>query len=73
MTPENALACAAVPASAERKTRARSANAAVFTPAAMNAVTGVGAPSYTSGVQAWNGTAAILKAMPAATRPRPAR
>ena len=27
----------------------------------MNAVTGVGAPSYTSGVQKWNGTAATLK------------
>jgi len=29
---------------------------------------GVGAPSYTSGAHMWNGTAAILKPMPAATR-----
>ena len=35
--------------------------AAVLTPAAMNAVTGVGAPSYASGAHMWNGTAAILK------------
>ncbi len=27
----------------------------------MNAVTGVGAPWYTSGVHMWNGTAATLK------------
>src|SRR5690606_39107780 len=32
---------------------------------AKNAVTGVGAPSYTSGVHIWNGTAAILKVIPA--------
>ena len=73
MIPPNALACAAPPLAADRKIRASRANAAVFTPAAMKAVTGVGAPSYTSGVQAWNGTAATLKATPAATRPRPAR
>ena len=30
-------------------------------PADMNAVTGVGAPSYTSGTHMWNGTAATLK------------
>ena len=29
---------------------------------------GVGAPSYTSGAHMWNGTAAILNAMPATTR-----
>ena len=33
--------------------------------AASSAVTGVGAPSYTSGAQAWNGTTAILKPNPA--------
>mgnify|MGYP001059674074 CR=1 FL=1 len=36
------------------------ANAAVLVATAMNAVTGVGAPWYTSGVQTWNGTAAAL-------------
>ena len=30
----------------------------------MNAVTGVGAPWYTSGVHTWNGTAATLNAEP---------
>ena len=30
----------------------------------MNAVTGVGAPWYTSGVHMWNGTAATLKPRP---------
>ena len=30
----------------------------------MNAVTGVGAPSYTSGAQLWKGTAEILKPKP---------
>ncbi len=39
-----AVACAAGPLSAARKMRASTAKAAVFTPAAMNAVTGVGAP-----------------------------
>ena len=46
--------------------RTRVANAATFTAAAMNPVTGAGAPSYTSGTHMWNGTAATLKANPAA-------
>src|SRR5437764_10143134 len=33
-----------------------------------NAVTGVGAPSYVSGAQKWNGTALILNAKPAIVR-----
>jgi hypothetical protein len=69
------LTKAALPKPAPAKTtmsrRASTAKAAVFTPAAMKAVTGVGAPSYTSGVQRWNGTAAILKASPAPTSPSP--
>ena len=32
-----------------------------------NAVTGVGAPWYTSGHQKWKGTAAVLKPKPAKT------
>jgi hypothetical protein len=42
-------------------------------PAALEAVdrkpaTGVGAPSYTSGAQKWNGNKETLKANPASTR-----
>ena len=37
----------------------------------MNAVTGVGAPSYTSGVHIWNGTAESLNASPAITNATP--
>ena len=45
--------------------RSSIANDAAFDPTEMNAVIGVGAPSYTSGAHAWNGTAAILKPIPA--------
>src|ERR1051326_1248919 len=45
--------------------RAKIANAAAFEPVERNAVIGVGAPSSTSGVQTWNGAAAILKQSPA--------
>ena len=38
----------------------------------MNAVTGLGAPSYTSGVHMWNGTAAILNASPTSRSTTPA-
>ena len=38
--------------------------AATLSALAKNAVTGVGAPSYTSGVHMWNGAALILKARP---------
>src|ERR1700757_3486111 len=43
------------------KMRSNSANAAAFGPAEKSAVTGVGAPSYTSGVHTWKGAAATLK------------
>src|SRR5947207_616715 len=49
------------------KMRSRIANDAAFDPTDRNAVMGVGAPSYTSGAHMWNGTAAILKPMPATT------
>ena len=42
--------------------RTMAPNAAAFTPAAMNPVTGVGAPSYASGAHMWKGTAATLNA-----------
>ena len=48
--------------------RSSIANEAAFDPTDRNAVTGVGAPSYTSGAHMWNGTAAILKPTPATTR-----
>ena len=39
---------------------------------AINAVIGVGAPSYTSGDQTWNGAAATLKAKPTTSSATPA-
>src|SRR5207237_5270439 len=50
------------------KIRSSIANEAAFEPTDRNAVTGVGAPSYTSGAHMWNGTAAILNPTPATTR-----
>ena len=52
--------------------RINAANAAALTAAAMNAVMGVGAPSYTSGVHMWNGTAPTLNANPMISNPMPA-
>ncbi len=46
------------------KMRNNKANAAAFGPAEKRAVTGVGAPSYTSGVHTWNGAAATLNPSP---------
>src|SRR6266508_1094384 len=60
------------PPSAPAKTRRKTANPAALVPAAMKAVTGVGAPWYTSGVHMWKGTAATLKQNPTASRATPA-
>src|SRR5947208_297380 len=49
---------------AVRKMRMKTANAAAFGPAERKAVTGVGAPWYTSGAQIWNGAAETLNARP---------
>ena len=46
-------------------------SATAFVAAAMNAVSGVGAPSYTSGVHMWNGAAEALNASPAMIMARP--
>src|SRR5882672_79225 len=46
---------------AVRKIRNSTAKPAAFGPTDMNPVTGDGAPSYTSGVQMWNGATATLK------------
>ena len=56
---------------AVEKTRKRAAKPAIFAPAAMKAVTAVGAPWYTSGVHMWNGTAATLKPNPTRMRAAP--
>src|SRR6516165_12274819 len=45
---------------ASNKTRSRTAKAAAFGAVDMNPTIGAGAPSYTSGVQMWNGAAATL-------------
>src|SRR4029077_2809925 len=45
-------------------TRNNTAKAAALGAVDMNPTTGAGAPSYTSGVQMWNGAAATLKPMP---------
>src|ERR1700747_3080725 len=60
-----------MPGKAVRATRTITAIAATFGAVAKKVVTGVGAPSYTSGVHIWNGTAEILKARPTATRTIP--
>src|SRR5262249_27670977 len=56
---------------APTRTLSRAAHATVLVAAAMNPVTFVGAPVYTSGTHWWNGTTAILKARPMTTRPSP--
>src|SRR5919202_5444108 len=55
----------AMPGSAALKMRRITANPAALEPTEKNAVAGVAAPWYTSGVQSWNGAAAILKPSPA--------
>src|SRR6266508_6744109 len=57
-------------ASALTSTRRIAAKAAAFGPTDMNAVAGVGAPSYASGVHWWNGTTAALNPRPTVTRER---
>src|SRR3984957_6785998 len=52
-------------------TRSSSAIAATFGAVAKNTVTDVGAPSYTSGVHMWNGTADTLNASPTSTNTIP--
>src|SRR3989442_7052461 len=56
---------------ATSRTRMRAKNAATLVAADMNAVTGAGAPWYTSGVHMWNGTAATLNPKPTATNADP--
>ena len=58
--------------SAITSTRSIAANAAALPADAMNAVTGDGAPWYTSGVHTWNGAAATLNPRPTISRAMPA-
>src|SRR5579862_8291533 len=47
-----------------KSTRSSTANAAALGPVDISATTGAGEPSYTSGVQTWNGAEATLKPKP---------
>src|SRR5438067_9253870 len=64
-TPNRTLHSALMPGSAPLKIRRITANPAALEPTEKNAVAGVAAPWYTSGVHNWNGAAAILKPRPA--------
>src|SRR5664279_2162197 len=57
--------------SAEKHTRSIAANEATLVQEAMNAVTGVGAPWYTSGVHRWNGPTDALNSSPTMTNAIP--
>ena len=76
ITASAAIAGAHVRAASIRATsnsRRITPKAAALVATAMNAVTGVGAPSYTSGVHWWNGATDALKARPASTSASPVR
>src|SRR5215207_4495122 len=59
--------------SATSNSRTKTQNAAALVATDMNAVTGVGAPSYTSGVHWWNGASETLNASPVAASAIPIR
>ncbi len=59
------------PIAAKSKNRMNAPIAAALVAVAMNAVIGVGAPSYTSGVHWWNGATEALKANPTVVSPMP--
>src|ERR1700730_3220225 len=60
-----------MPGNATMVVRTNMAMPATLGAAAKNAVIGGGAPSYTSGVHMWNGTADTLKQKPANRNTRP--
>src|SRR5258708_37112057 len=64
-TPNSTAHSGLMPGKAPLKMRRMTAKPAAFEPTEKNAVAGVAAPWYTSGVQSWNGAAAILKPSPA--------
>src|SRR5580692_11395680 len=51
--------------------RANTASTAALVATLINAVTGNGAPSYTSGAHVWNGTNLFLNASPTKNNPAP--
>src|SRR4051794_6275366 len=61
------------PGNASTNRRRKTANAAAFVATAISAVTGVGAPWYTSGVQVWNGAIEHLNARPVAASAMPVK
>src|SRR5919197_5781082 len=63
-TPNSTDHSALMPGRALLKMRRMTAKPAAFEPTEKNAVAGVAAPWYTSGVHSWNGAAAILKPSP---------
>src|SRR5947209_9075560 len=63
--------CDSTPDRLKLNTRTKAANTAALVVTDMKAVTGVGAPSYTSGVHMWNGTIETLKAKPTTISPMP--
>src|SRR5258707_15434529 len=72
-TQRTAPQSARIGSNAERNTRTNAAKAAALTPVDMKPVTDDGAPSYTSGVHMWNGTADTLKANPTRSSPAASR
>ena len=72
MTASAIVQSSASPGNAVVRRRSASTSAVTFVAAAMKAVTGVGAPSYTSGVHMWNGAAETLKPSPTMIIARPA-
>src|SRR3990172_4858061 len=65
------LQCGASPSSGPTNTRMTTAKPAAFGATDGKPVTGVGAPSYTSGPHMWKGAAVILKASPPSTNTMP--
>ena len=65
------IAAARSAGSAAYAKRASTASVPALVTTDMNAVIGSGAPSYTSGVQAWNGTRLSLNARPTRNSPAP--
>src|SRR6478752_10397021 len=71
ITPSTGCQVHSIGARATWQTRNIAANAATLVQDAMNAVMGVGAPWYTSGVHRWNGPTEALNSRPTSTSARP--
>src|SRR6478735_3858788 len=71
ITPTTGCQVQLIGSNATWQTRSIAAKAATLVQDAMKAVTGVGAPWYTSGVQRWNGPTEALNSSPTSTSARP--